>query len=83
MNHEYREQEAFHKCVKCKTIGVVWGGLKPEWTPVEKDVCISCVADLVGRDKAMTSYRRMHPRQKEVRKSRNKRGKRPGVPAPA
>ena len=65
----------FRTCVNCKAIGVVWGGENPEWVPVEKDVCVSCVSDVVGRDKAMDSYRRLHPKRSEKKKRTRRRSR--------
>lgn len=65
------------KCVKCGALGVCFGGTTPEWIPVERDVCIDCVGNVVGREHAEESFRKLHPKGRE-RRSRKKRARKSG-----
>ena len=54
-----RKSPEFSKCEKCDAVAVVMGGDNPKLYLVDKGICISCVAEVVGRYSAEVSYKRI------------------------
>ena len=67
------KQPEFSKCERCGAVAVVMGGPNPKMYLVDKGVCISCVADIVGRYSAEASYKRLST---ETEKKSRRRGRR-------
>ena len=65
----------FSRCTQCGAVAVVMGGQNPKMYLVANGVCISCVADVVGRYSAEASYKRFTTDQdkKKIRSRKRKR----------